>query len=100
MTNREAYKQKLEAELEVVEAKIAQLRATAKSKSADAQVEYNRRVEQLEEKLDAAKARLGEIADATEETWESMKAGVESAWTSITESVKEAFTDSSETPKS
>jgi hypothetical protein len=33
---------KLEAELEIVEAKLAQMRAAAKSKSADAQIEYNR----------------------------------------------------------
>jgi chromosome segregation ATPase len=99
MTNREAYKQKLEAELEIVEAKIAQLRAAAKSKSADAHVEYNRRLEQLEEKLETAKARLSEIGDATEETWEGLKAGAESAWVSISESVKEAFADSPEAPK-
>jgi adenylate cyclase class IV len=99
MTNREAYKQKLEAELEVVEAKLAQMKAAAKSKSADAQIGYNKRIGQLEEKVAAARIRLAEIGDATEETWESMKAGMESAWNSITDSVKEAFGDSAQNPK-
>jgi len=89
MSNREAYKQKIEAELDGVEARLAQMKATAKSMSADAQIEYNKRVEQLEEKVEAAKGRLAEIGDATEETWEGLKAGVESAWASIKDSVKD-----------
>ena len=96
MTQREAYKQKLEAELEV-EAKVAQLRAAARSKSVDARVEYDRRLEQVEEKLAIAKDRLSDIGDATGESWESLKAGAESAWASIAASVKDAFADSGET---
>lgn len=89
MSNREAYKQKIEAELEGVEARLAQMKAAAKSMSADAEIEYNKRVAQLEEKVETAKGRLAEIGDATEETWEGLKAGVESAWASIKDSVKD-----------
>lgn len=94
MTDREAYKMKLAAELEGVEANLLRMKASAKSSAASAQIEYNKRIAQLEEKIAAAKARLSEIGDATDETWESVKAGLESAWSSIAESVKEAFDDS------
>jgi hypothetical protein len=99
MTNREAYKQKLQAELEGAEAKIAQLRAAAKSRSADAQLDFNRRVAQLEDKLAAAKARLGELGSATDDAWEQMKAGAESAWQSLTESMRDALGDTTEPPR-
>lgn len=99
MTDREAYKMKLEAELEKVEANLLRMKASAKSSAAGAQIEYNKRIAQLEEKLAAAKARLSEIGDATDESWESMKAGLESAWSSIADSVKEAFGDSGRPPK-
>jgi uncharacterized coiled-coil protein SlyX len=99
MHDREANKIKLEADLKAVEAKLLEMRAAAKAMPAEAQIEFNKRVEQLEDKVTASRARLNEFGDATEETWKSMKAGMESAWHSITDSVKEAFDESNQPPK-
>lgn len=40
MSTKDAYKQKLEAEIEMAQAKLAQLKAHAKNSAADARIKY------------------------------------------------------------
>ncbi len=90
MSTKEAYKQKIEAELELAQAKLAELKAEAKIAGADARIQYDKQIEALEQGIDATEAKLKELGDAGEEAWQQLKAGVDSAWGTVTAAVQEA----------
>jgi septal ring factor EnvC (AmiA/AmiB activator) len=89
MNNKELYHQKKQAQLDEWKAELDKLKAKASGASADAQLELNKQIKALEEKLGEGKSRLAEIADASEDAWESIQHGVESAW----DSMKANFSD-------
>ena len=89
MSTKEAYKQKIEAELELAQAKLAELKAQAKSSTADARVEYAKQLDHLEQGVEATKAKLKELGEAGEDAWEHLKDGVESAWGTLSAAVRD-----------
>ena len=90
MSSKEAYKQKIEAELNLAKAKLAELKAQADSSAADARIKYAAQFEELEQKVDATKAKLKELGEASEDTWERLKDGVESSWDALSTAVRSA----------
>jgi uncharacterized protein YhaN len=90
MSTKEAYKQKIEAELELAQAKLAEFRAQAKSSAADARIKNAKQVEELEQKINATKAKLKELGEASDDAWEQLKVGVESAWGALSAAIRNA----------
>jgi hypothetical protein len=90
MSAKEAYKQKIQAELDLAQAKLAELKARAKTEVADSRVKYARQVEDLEQKLDTAKAKLKELGEAGEDAWERVKDGVENAWGALSAAIRDS----------
>lgn len=90
MTKQEAYTKKVEAQLEEWSAEIDKLKARGKKSGADAELAYQRRVEDLERKRDEAQDQLEELRDASGDAWEDIKAGVESARESLAEALQSA----------
>jgi predicted nucleic acid-binding Zn-ribbon protein len=89
MSEKELYQQKKQAQLDEWKAEVDKLKAKASGASADTQMELNKQIEALEGKIEEGQTKLAEIADASEDAWESIKDGVESAW----DSMKSAFSD-------
>ena len=85
MSELNAYKQKLEAEIEQAEAKLKDLEAEAKSSAADASIrmQYDQRTKDLEQCIEAAKAKLKELGQAHEDAWDNLKDGAESTWNTL-----------------
>ena len=92
MHDRELYQQKMHAQLDEWKAEADRLRAKASGASADAQLDINRQIRALERKIEAGRAKLLEIASASEDAWESIKEGVESAWDSLRSATRDAAT--------
>ena len=90
MSTKEAYKQKIEAELELAQAKLAKLKARAKSSAADARIKNAKQVNELEQKFDATKTKLKELGEASDDAWEDLKGGVESAWGALSAAFRNA----------
>lgn len=90
MNERELYQKKKQAQLDGWVAEVDKLRAKAAGASADAQLELNKKVEALEVKIEERKAKLAEIADASDDAWESIKDGLESAWDSMESALGDA----------
>jgi len=88
LNTKEAYKQKMEAELELAQAQLAEFRAQAKSAAADAHIEHAKQVDALEEKVGDTKARLHELAEASDDVWEKFKDGVEGSWKSLSAAIR------------
>ena len=90
MSTKEAYKQKIEAELELAQAKLAEFKAKAKSSAADTRIKYSKQVDELEQKVDATKVKLKELGEASDDAWEQLKVGVESAWGALSTAIRNA----------
>ena len=90
MSYRDAYKQKLDAEIELAQAKLAELKAHAKNLAADARIKYEGVIDDLEKSLDSTKTKLLELGSSTDGAWEQLKSDVESAWIEFRSSLGKA----------
>ncbi|MFO7579363.1 MAG: hypothetical protein R6W74_04010 [Nitrosomonas halophila] len=89
MSTKEAYKQKLEAEVELAQAKLAELKAEAKGSAADTRIKYDEQIGDLEHKVEAAKTKMKELGEASDDAWEHLKDSAENAWDKLSEAVRD-----------
>jgi len=90
MSDKELYRQKMQAQLDEWEAEVDRFKAKASGASADAQMELRKEINALEGKIEQGKAKLAEIEGASEESWQSIKEGVDAAWDSLKAAVRDA----------
>ena len=76
---KEAYQEKLEAQLKGWSGKITELQAKAGMAKADAKIELNKHLQTLRAKEEAAQQKLKELKDAGVEAWERAKPDLEKA---------------------
>jgi hypothetical protein len=81
---KEAYQEKLEAQLKEWSSKVKELQAKAEMAKADVKIELQKHLESLRAKHDAAQAKLQEIKEAGAAAWENTKPGVEKAMAELT----------------
>ena len=83
MNDRELYRQKYQAQLDEWKAEVAKLRARAAGAKADAQIEMNKHVRELDQRMHEAGAKLAELAAASEEGWDSVRKNAEKTWDAL-----------------
>ena len=76
---KQAYENKIQAQLDEWQAEINKLKAQAQEKGADAQIAYNEQLAKLEEKKDNAAAKLDAVKSASDNAWQDLKGGVQQA---------------------
>lgn len=91
METREAYKQKYEAQVKEWGAKVDVLKARAEKAEAQAKIDLAPRVTGVEEKYQAAKAKLEHIAHATDDKWNDIKSDADKVWHDFEQAVSGAF---------
>lgn len=74
MSEREAYLQQLQAQLEQWQADLAHLKALVAETHGKIHPEMKHKIKEYERRIAAAKAKLPELAAASEEDWEAAKA--------------------------
>lgn len=79
----EAYRQKFEAQIEELNARLAVVRAQAKRLAADAQIAAHEELADTDRKLAALKARLESLRTSGDGALQDMKGGIESAWSEL-----------------
>ncbi|MHB8789734.1 MAG: sll1863 family stress response protein [Desulfobulbaceae bacterium] len=84
---RKAFEEKLDAQIDELNAQIALLKAKADKAKAEAKIEYRKSIEGLQLKRDTARAKLHELKSSSDEAWEDLKSGAEKAW----DDLKSAF---------
>lgn len=87
---RQEYKAKIKAELDKMDARISEYQARASQLKADLSTEYQRQLEQLMAKRDAAASKLEQLQSAGSEAWEEMQGGFESAWEELNQAFQAA----------
>jgi hypothetical protein len=90
MSLRDAYREKMEAQLEEQRARLNLLRAQARRAVADGKIMAYEELAEAEAKLAAATGKLKELAGASEAAFGELKAGMEQAWTSLTRACQKA----------
>ena len=83
MSEKELYRQKYQAQLDEWKAEVAKLKARAAGAKADAQIEMNKHVKELDHRMHDASAKLAELAAASEEGWDSVRKNVEKTWDAL-----------------
>ena len=89
MSEKDAYKKKAEAEVDLAQARLAEFKAKVKDCKPDTHVTFAEQVDHLEKAVDDAKKMLKELGEAGEDVWEKFKDGVESALRSLSASIKD-----------
>ena len=80
MQERNEYINKMKAKLDELDAKIHKWQAKADGLSADAKIEYIKKVSHLRQERDDAEAYLNKVKSASDDSWKSIKEGFESAY--------------------
>jgi hypothetical protein len=87
----DAYRQKLDAQVDELSARLALGRAKAKQLSADSKIAAYEELAATEEKLSALKAKLASAAAAGEGAWQDLKGGLDFAWTEVRDASSRAL---------
>ncbi len=90
MEAREIYKQKYEAQMHEWSAKLDVMKAKTEKLTAEAKLEMLPKLQATETKLEAAKAKMKELAEATGDKWDDVTQGFEDFWADIKASAEGA----------
>ncbi len=88
MGKKEAYQEKVQAQLREWKADIEKLMARADKAKAEGKIEFYERAERLNAKYQTALKRSQEMKEAGEDKWEAFKTGVEVALGEVKEALK------------
>jgi len=90
MSLKNAYREKMEAQIAEQCARLELLKARAKVAVADGKIMAYEELADADQKLEALKSRLKSLTDAGGDAWQEMKGGVEKAWDDLSKSCKSA----------
>jgi len=93
MNIRDAYNQKIETELELIEDRLAEFKANAKINDADARIQHTRQVYDLDQMVAIAKVQLKNLNEADEDVWEQLKSGVDGSWKMLQSTLESTIQD-------
>lgn len=91
MPNKEAYREKLEAQMREWSAKIDLLKARADQAKAEAKIEYNKGIEDLLRRKEALQAKISDLQHASDAAWKDIKAGTERAAADLSDALQRAL---------
>jgi hypothetical protein len=90
MSERDAYVQKLKAQLDEWNAEIDRLEAQARQAGGDARLQYEKQVQSLREQRRDAETRLAGLRAATGDAWDQLREGVDQAWSDLKSGLEKA----------
>ncbi len=92
MSTKEAYKQRIDAELAQVQCKFDEFKAQGMRYTGDTRIRHARHVNELEQQFHATKEKLRELDQADEHVWEQLKDGVEDVWGTLQSTLQNIVT--------
>ncbi|XSG84548.1 MAG: hypothetical protein ACPW60_12535 [Methylohalobius sp. ZOD2] len=91
MSERDAYVQKMKAKLDEWNAELDKLSAKAEAAEADAKLEYQDQIDELEKLRNQARQKLGEVESASDDAWEDVRQGAEAALNEMNNAISNAL---------
>jgi uncharacterized coiled-coil DUF342 family protein len=80
MSTRDAYVQKLKAQIDDWNADITKLEAKAGQAAADAKIKYEQSLDSLRAERDQVSEKLEQIQESSEDAWEEFQGSAEDLW--------------------
>ncbi len=80
MSTRDAYVQKLKAQIDDWNADISKLEAKAGQAAADARIKYEQSLDSLRAERDQVSNKLEQIQESSEDAWEGFQDSAEDLW--------------------
>ena len=74
---------RMEADLKSWDARLHRLRLQDRAAGSQPNVDYHRRLDDMESKCDAAEAKLVELKAAGSTKWETLRGDIETAWSEV-----------------
>ena len=90
MEKRNEYIEQVREKLDVMNAKIAELEAQAKSKTGDSRRELKAKLDGIKDRKQELERRVEDLRLASKPAWEDLKHGAEQAWRSLATAVENA----------
>jgi predicted nucleic acid-binding Zn-ribbon protein len=90
MSERDAYVDKLKAQLDAWNAELDKLDAEVRKAKAETKVVYEQRIKGLRTKAEDARQKLDEFREAKEGAWKDLKEGAVTAWDALKEGIEGA----------
>ena len=84
---KQAFQQKLEAQLKEWDTKLNELKAKAQAAKNEIRADYEKQIEILSGKRESVQAKMTELRQRTEYAWEDLKGGTEKAWEDMREAL-------------
>jgi len=91
MTDRNAHVEKMKANIDEWTAEIEIMQAKAKGAQADAQIGYEKQLDEMRRMRDEAQAKMKEAQNASDGASDDMRAGFQGAWDSLSKSLHDAM---------
>jgi hypothetical protein len=88
--NKQAYVDKVDAQMREWRAQIEELNARADKASAEKKIEYNKKIDNLLVQLREMESRTQMLREAQSDAWEKVKDGVDSAWKDLKKGISDA----------
>ncbi len=92
MSDKESYLEYLQEQLDQWLEEVKELKEKAKVGGSRAKENLPDQIKVLERKVEEGMRKMKEIAEANEESWESLKEGFDGAWGSLSAGFKDAAT--------
>ena len=90
MNTRDAYVEKLKAQLDEWDDELDRLDAKAFEAEANEKIKYEEMIKKICHEHEEAQQMLSEIRETSEDAWEELKEGTENVWNSLKESLRKA----------
>jgi len=87
--HKKSYEEKIQAQLDEWRSDIDSLKEKAKHASAETKLKYQESIDKLEMKMKEGKSRLKDLAESSDDAWDSIKDGAESVWDTMKATFKE-----------
>lgn len=89
MGKKQAYEQKIEAQLNEWKSEIGKLQAKADKAEAEARIEYHEQIAELNRKKDIFEDKLSALKKSGDESWDDLKKGLDETG----EAIKKTFSN-------
>lgn len=90
INKKQAYEQKVKAQLDQWDAKIEELKTKAAQKNAEVRVQYDHQIQEFQSKRDEVQKKLHHLQQSSEDAWEEISQGIETAWHELGKSFESA----------
>jgi Tfp pilus tip-associated adhesin PilY1 len=87
---RQAYQEKVKAKIDQLNAQIDQVSAQAREKAADANVNYQKTINELHAQRDALMGKWQDLQQSSEAAWQELQTGLEASWNELVKTFERA----------